>query len=354
MRVLLIKTSSLGDLLHTMPALTDAQREIQEIRFDWVVEEAFAEVPAWHPAVDQVIPVAIRRWRKSPLKAILSGEWSAFRKQLVTREYDLVLDAQGLIKSALITRMARGLRVGLDSESAREPLSSRFYDQVVAVQKGEHAILRLRKLFARSIGYRVPEYQGKSGICNSSFTEDSIDDETMDSDVHFSSQQQTILFVHGTTWKTKHWPEVYWIELAEIVNRAGYRVMLPWGGEQEKERAEKIASGHDAVVLPKCSLSELSHHFQQCSAMVCVDSGLAHLGAALSIPSVTIYGATSMDLIGTMGGNQHHLIAEFECAPCMKRICSYSGYSRVKPACYQQITPQYVWQKLSEFVHLAG
>jgi len=156
MRVLLIKTSSLGDVLHTLPALTDAAEAIPGIRFDWVVEEAFAEIPEWHPAVGRMIQVAIRRWRKAPLKAILSGEWTTFRRQLRAREYDLVLDAQGLIKSALLSRMAKGRVVGLDKNSAREPLASRFYQQGFPVERGEHAIVRLRKLFAKALDYELP------------------------------------------------------------------------------------------------------------------------------------------------------------------------------------------------------
>ena len=104
MRILLIKTSSLGDVIHALPAVTDAARAIPGIRFDWVVEESFAEIPAWHPAVDRVIPVALRRWRKAPFSAWFGGEWHRFRQSLRAERYDAVIDAQGLLKSALLTR----------------------------------------------------------------------------------------------------------------------------------------------------------------------------------------------------------------------------------------------------------
>ena len=331
----MIKTSSLGDVLHALPAVTDAARAIPGIQFDWVVEESFAEVPTWHPAVDRVIPVAIRRWRKSPLKALLSGEWAAFKRSIKAREYDLVLDAQGLIKSGLITRLARGTKVGLDRNSAREPFASRFYDRPLAVAKGEHAIVRLRKLFAQALGYPLPEGEADSGI-------------------RIAEQQSTepiILFIHGTTWPTKHWPDPYWLGLADLVNKAGYRIMLPWGNEQEHQRAEQIASGRDAVVLPKSSLTELVEQFQQVAGMVCVDSGLAHLGAALQIPSVTVYGSTNPGLTGTWGGNQHHLTTSLECAPCLKRNCPLPPLNPgegVQPVCYQEIMPQKVWNLLQK------
>jgi heptosyltransferase-1 len=129
MHVLLIKTSSMGDVIHALPALTDAMRAIPGIRFDWVVEEAFQEIPAWHPAVDRVIPVALRRWRKKPLKALISGEWRRFKRALRERQYDLVLDSQGLMKSAWLAQKARGPRAGFDKKSAREPLASWFYQK---------------------------------------------------------------------------------------------------------------------------------------------------------------------------------------------------------------------------------
>jgi len=340
MRVLLIKTSSLGDVLHTLPALTDAAEAIPGIRFDWVVEEAFAEIPEWHPAVDRMIQVAIRRWRKAPLKAILSGEWTAFRRQLRAREYDLVLDAQGLIKSALLSQMSRGRIVGLDKNSAREPLASRFYQQGFSVERGEHAIIRLRKLFARALDYELPASAPDYGINRVDPEEDEA--------------TPSILFVHGTTWATKHWPDQYWVELAGIVNSAGYKVLLPWGSAGERARAEWIAVDHDAEILPRGSLDLLSRRIQQAAGAICVDSGIAHLVAAMDIPSVTIYGATSAHLTGTMGNHQLHVEARFDCAPCLSRECDFRGASDVRPACYQSVPPNDVWQKLQSEVNRDG
>src|SRR5690606_6912806 len=164
MRVLLIKTSSLGDVIHTLPALTDALEAIPGIRFDWVVEEGFAEIPVWHPAVAEVIPVAIRRWRKSPLKTLRSGEWQRFRQRLHKHSYDLVIDAQGLFKSAVLTLGLKVPVAGLDRRSAREPLASRFYDKRIAVPRDQHAVERVRQLFAQALGYRLPARVGDYGL----------------------------------------------------------------------------------------------------------------------------------------------------------------------------------------------
>src|SRR5690606_9274786 len=155
MRVLIVKVSSLGDIIHSLPAVTDAWRAKRDLRFDWVVEEAFTEIPAWHPAVDRVIPVALRRWRKSPWQAWRSGEYRRFKQELQAEHYDLVIDAQGLIKSGVISRIAKGLTVGLSTRTIREPLATLFYNMVYAVPWQQHAVERVRDLFARSFNYSL-------------------------------------------------------------------------------------------------------------------------------------------------------------------------------------------------------
>ena len=153
MKLLLIKTSSLGDVLHALPALTEAREHIPTLACDWVVEEAYADIPAWHPAVGSVLPVAIRRWRRAPFAAWRSGEAGQFLSRLRAQRYDCVLDAQGLLKTAPVTLLARGPRVGFDRRSAREGLASFCYDRTVPVDRREHAVERLRTLFAAALGY---------------------------------------------------------------------------------------------------------------------------------------------------------------------------------------------------------
>lgn len=154
MRVLIVKTSSMGDVLHTLPALTDAQQAIPGIQFDWVVEEGFAQIPSWHSAVDRVIPVAIRRWRKAWFSAPIKAERTAFRRAVCANQYDAVIDAQGLVKSAaLVTRLAHGIKHGMDWSTAREPLASLFYNRKHHIAKQQHAVERTRELFAKSLGY---------------------------------------------------------------------------------------------------------------------------------------------------------------------------------------------------------
>lgn len=342
MKVLIIKTSSMGDIIHTMPAITDAVHSVNHIKFDWVVEESFEDIALWHPAVENVIPVAMRRWRRNPIKALLSGEWSHFKKELRDQEYDCIIDAQGLIKSAFITRRARGISHGLDKASAREPSASRAYQYVHFVPKKQHAIQRVRKLFADSLHYPMPESRPDYGLDKNYFTAG-------------EPQNEYAVFLHGTTWPSKHWPEQYWKQLAEIVVADGRDVFLPWGSETEKKRADFIAhyitqSKRHIKILPEMDMNELAKKIAGASFVVGVDTGLAHLAAALGVPSVTLYGSTRADLTGTMGNVQKNLEVNFECAPCLNRICVYKQDAEVQPACYQTLSPEMVWAEINKLL----
>ncbi|MEO5574252.1 MAG: lipopolysaccharide heptosyltransferase I [Gammaproteobacteria bacterium] len=339
MKVLILKTSSMGDVLHTLPALTDAMHALPGIRFDWVVEEAFAEIPAWHPAVDKVIPVALRRWRKQPWQAIISSEWVNFWRSLRTHEYDLIIDAQGLIKSALVTRMARGRRSGLSRASARESWAALAYQRRYTIPKQQHAIERVRRLFAAALGYPMPHDTLDYGITRAQFFSEYV---------HASND---IVFLHGTTWPSKQWPRTYWTHLAQLATQAGFSVSLPWGNQAEYEDAQAIAGVCKNVrVLPKLSLTELGAVLASARAVIGVDTGLAHLAAALTVPTLTLYGATRPDLTGTRGQAQMHLSAQFVCSPCLSRQCIYPGLSPVKPACYQTLEPERVWNAAAQLL----
>ncbi|WP_312627971.1 lipopolysaccharide heptosyltransferase RfaC [Scandinavium sp.] len=294
MRVLIVKTSSMGDVLHTLPALTDAVQAIPGIRFDWAVEEGFAQIPSWHSAVDNVIPVAIRRWRKAWFSTPVKAERQAFRQKVQAQKYDAIIDAQGLVKSAaLVTRLARGVKHGMDWSSAREPLASLFYNRRHHIEKQQHAVERTRELFAKSLGYPKPETQGDYAIAQ-----------------HFQHlQEQTaspyVILLHATTRDNKHWPETHWRELVQLMQASGFQIKLPWGASHERERAERIAAGLSHVqVLPKLTLAEVAAELAGAQAVVSVDTGLSHLTAALDRPNITLFGPTDPGLIGGYGKNQ--------------------------------------------------
>jgi len=309
MRVLIVKTSSMGDVLHTLPALTDAQLNIPGIRFDWVVEEGFAQIPSWHPAVDRVIPVAIRRWRKAWFSAPIKAERHAFREAVRAREYDAVIDAQGLVKSAaLVTRLAHGIKHGMDWQTAREPLASLFYQRRHTIARQQHAVERTRELFALSLGYGKPTTQGDYAIAR-----------------HFLNNLNAnpvpyAVFLHATTRDDKHWPEANWRELIALLSQTGLRIKLPWGAPHEQERAKRLAEGFDYVdVLPRMSLEEIARVLAGAQFVVSVDTGLSHLTAALDRPNITLYGPTDPGLIGGYGKNQ------VECRSVSKDLADLSA-----------------------------
>ncbi len=331
MRVLIVKTSSLGDLVHTLPAVTDAAAAIPGIAFDWVAEEAFGEIPAAHPAVQRVIPIALRRWRRERS----CNEIPAFLKALRRERYDLIIDAQGLMfKSALVALLARGPCAGYDRRSARDPWVALTYRRGYAVAREQHAIARIRQLFARALGYRLPEGAPAYGL---------------NPGCRAPTDPPALLLLHGTTWPSKHWPERYWAELIRLALRQGLSVQLPWGSEAERQRAERLAEGQPQVrVLPRMGLAELMPVLRRATGVIGLDSGLSHLAAALAVPGVTIYGATRQELTGVVGVRHRNLVATFPCAPCLKRHCGYAGASSVQPACYEQLTPARVWSCFRE------
>ncbi|MCK9535557.1 MAG: lipopolysaccharide heptosyltransferase I [Pseudomonas sp.] len=297
MRVLLIKTSSLGDVIHTLPALTDAMRANSNIRFDWVVEEGFAEIPRWHPAVDQVIPVAIRRWRKNLLQTWRNGEWYNFKQRVHQQKYDLVIDAQGLLKSAWLTRGVKAPVAGFSRKSAREPLASLFYDRQISVARGQHAVERTRQLFSQALGYSLPLSMGQYSLHR---------ERLMIAEQH----APYVVFLHGTTWPSKHWPQAEWRALAELLATEDIAVRIPWGNATEEARAHAIADGLTHVqVLPRLNLTGVAAQIAGAQACVAVDTGLGHLAAALDVPCVSLYGPTLPGLVGAYGQGQVHLCA---------------------------------------------
>lgn len=299
MKVLIVKTSSMGDVLHTLPALTDMRNAIPNLSVDWVVEENFAEIPRWHSAVNKIIPVAIRRWRKNLYKRSTWVEWQYFLQELKSEQYDAVIDAQGLIKSAvLVTRQAQGKKFGYDKKSAREGLSSLFYDEKFDIPYQQHAVERIRKLCAKSLGYALSGTQGNYNVAQ-----------------HFSKKSEKmtayVMLIHATTRADKHWKEEYWADIIKELAKQNIEVRLAWGNQTEKERADRLAMvENNVVVLPKMGLTELAAQIAGAKAVVSVDTGLSHLAAALDKPNVILYGATNPKLIGAYGQNQYYLKAD--------------------------------------------
>ncbi len=298
MKVLVVKLSSMGDIISTLPALTDAKKVISHISFDWVVEESFVEIPAWHQAVSSIIPIALRRWRKKPLALATLQEIRAFWHRLRTEQYDYLLDVQGLLKSAIVAKIARGVSYGFDITCAREPLATYFYHHKFNIPKSLHAVERSRQLFAAALGYQIPANQLDYGLNKAKLGNHGD-----------NAAAKYLVFVHGTSRSNKCWQESKWIELARLANNAGFKVKLPWGNLLELNRAHNIAKASaNAEVLPKSTLTEIREILLGAKGVIALDTGLSHLSAALSVPAITLYGPTNPQLAGTYGKNQSHLI----------------------------------------------
>ena len=287
-RILLVKTSSLGDVVHNLPVVSDIRAAVPGVEIDWVAEESFAAIPRLHPAVSRVLPVAIRRWRSALLAGATRAEIGAFTRELKREPYDMVIDTQGLLKSAWIAWMAPGLRHGLDFASAREPLSL-FYDRVHAVPWTMHAVERNRTLAARALGYAVPvSVDYGIGAAAARFV--------------WLPQGRYAVLAHGTSARSKLWPLERWTELSAQLGIRGIRSVLPWGSTAERLRAEEIARPvPGAVVAPGLSLADAAAVLAGAAAVVGVDTGLAHLAAALSVPTVGVYCATDPAATGLYG-----------------------------------------------------
>ncbi len=286
-RILLIKTSSLGDVVHNLPVVSDIAARMPDAVIDWVAEEAFADIPILHPRVSSVISVATRRWRGALWRPETWREIVHFRRRLQSHTYDLILDTQGLFKSALIARFAHGVRCGQDRHSAREPLAARFYDRAYPVARGRHAVARNRELAALALGYTVPATPPDYGL--------RLLPERLSDDL----PRDYVVCLHGSSRASKLWPQSRWMALMPALTAQGLTPLLPWGDAAEHTRAAAIAAGcPGAQVLPRCSLRRLALILGQARVVVGVDTGLVHLACALDRPVVAIYTGSAPVLTG--------------------------------------------------------
>lgn len=293
-KILIIKTSSLGDVVHMLPAISDATHQQPGLVIDWVVEENFAEVPTWHPAIRHVIPVALRRWRKHLFKPSVWQEIHSFRARLQQEHYDAVIDSQGLLKSALLAHMAHGKRYGYDYRSIREPLASFSYHQGFSVSKQRHAITRNRLLLAHVLGYSIESLPLDHGIAHTQYPLPGI-----------TLPSRYVVGLHGTSRADKEWPETHWQTLITTLAQQGISTLLPWGNQRERERAERLAQAAQSVqVLPRSRLGELAAIMQQALGVIGMDTGLMHIAAALDKPGLALYPVTEPALTGVLGNSE--------------------------------------------------
>jgi heptosyltransferase-1 len=287
--ILFIKTSSLGDVVHNMPAVTDARRHRPAARLAWVVEEAFAPLARLHPGVDEVIPVAWRRWRRQLGRAATWREIGRFVARLRARSYDTVIDTQGLVRTAVITRLVRGPRHGYDRRSVREALASASYDVRHAVGRELHAVDRNRLLTGRALGY-APEGPIDYGLDRAALAPAG------------GAGAPYAVLLHATARPEKEWPEDHWVALGRSLAARGLELVLPWGTEAEAARARRLAAALPGARVPdRRPLDEVARLIAGATVVVGVDTGLLHLAAALGVPLVSIFVGSEPTLTGPTG-----------------------------------------------------
>lgn len=300
MRILLVKTSSLGDVIHNLPVASDIRRRFPEAEIDWVVEESFAEIPRLHPAVRRVLPVAVRRWRKALLSSATWQEIHEYRRSVYRPAsadfYDAVLDTQGLLKSALLARAARGEKIGYGNP--REPLAARFYDRTFHIARGQNAVQRNRQLAAAALGYTLDELPLDYGIAAAPLNADWLPNKQNEGDY--------AVLLTATSRADKEWPEDDWHALGAALNATGLRCILPGGSPAERERAARIAAQLGrAVTAPAMNLADLAGLMAGARLVVGVDTGLVHLAAALHRPTLALYCGSDPTLTGVLGTAPH-------------------------------------------------
>lgn len=289
--ILLVKTSSLGDVVHNLPVASDIRARFPGARIDWVVEEAFADIPRLHPGVRRVIPVAVRRWRRNLLAAATWGELREYRTAVRSERYDLVLDTQGLIKSALLARQVPGRRAGYAAEAAREPLAARFYDATYAIPKNLHAVERNRRLAAAALGY-APNLPLDYGIAAEPLA------------AAWLPAAPYCVLLTASSRADKLWPEAGWLQLAAALNARGLACVLPGGSAEERERAARLAGGMaQAVAAPPMGIAELARLLAGARLVVGVDTGLSHIAAALGRLTFCLFAGSHPELTGVHAGD---------------------------------------------------
>jgi heptosyltransferase-1 len=350
LRILVVKLTSMGDTLHLLPALSDLRLNYPNSKIDWMIEDSFREIPLWHPSVVRVIPVSTRRWRSLTVRNIC--EFYQFTKLLRQESYDVIIDAQGLLKSALLARFAKrlatGQRIGFSADSIKEKPAARLYQRKIAVGQALHAIDRLRELFAQSFDYPIPQTPPNYAIQIANLQQSSRDQGHADSQTS-ASKTPYIVFIPSTTWQSKHLPERLWQELRQHVLDQGYKIKISWGNQREKERAQRLANNKKGVdLLPKLSLSELAVVLEEATGAISVDTGLGHLAAGLGIPTVSLYGATDAKLTGAIGDASVLLQAEYHCSPCRLKQCDKLGENVEHPPCYDTFQVETIWRELNK------
>jgi heptosyltransferase-1 len=287
-RILIVKTSSMGDVVHALPLVTDLAAHVPGAQIDWLVEESFAAIPSMSRHVHRVHRVALRRWRHAPLNASNWREVTSIRGELRAARYDWVLDVQGLLKSAWMARWTGSRIAGPSSDSARERIASKLYSHRVDVSREMHAVERCRRIGAAVFGYAVDD-RPRFDLSVSARSAIQLD------------APYAVLLANASR-ATKLWPEDRWIALEDRLAERGLMSALFWSTPEEEARAARLVKGmRRAVVAPRSPIDSIAATLAASRVVVGLDTGLTHLAAALGCPTVGIYCDYDPRLVGLVG-----------------------------------------------------
>ena len=290
----------MGDLMHALPALTEAKEHITDISFDWVVDKNFASVPSWHPLVDKTIVTDHRNWRRQLFSKKSRESLQQVLSEINGTQYDLVVDMQNNLKSALVSFLSKHRVTGMDAKSVREYPAHLAYSTKINVDKDLHAIERQKKLLAEALDYSYSMKNVDYGALLETFIEPNI-----------NLPNKYVVLVQNASWITKQWSIAKWQKLVKYFEGKNIKMILPSGNLNELERAKEIASiSTNAQAIDLMPLNEIAYIIKNANFCICSDTGLAHLSALSGTPSITLYGPTETALIGTYGKNQIHIVGK--------------------------------------------
>ncbi|MBC7755953.1 MAG: lipopolysaccharide heptosyltransferase I [Bdellovibrio sp.] len=294
MNILIIKLSSLGDVLHNLPIVWDIRAQYPEAKIDWLVEESYLSLlapllsNADFKGIDNIIPIAMRRWKKNLLSDQTRKEWRGFRQNFQTTQYDVIIETQGLLKAAWLTRLAKrspnAAIAGLGNateESGFEPLVRWFYTDSVQVPLRCHAVERSRWVAAAALN--LPEPKNQPQFYPPIFLQSLQTNET-------PFNKPYVLFFHATARAAKQWSEANWIALGNALAKQGKQVILPWGNAQEKAVSKRLSTQiPNSIVSPAFNINEWFGVIANAALTVGVDTGLTHLSAMMNTPTIELY-----------------------------------------------------------------
>lgn len=354
MKLLIIKLSSIGDIIHTFPAIIEAKKHIKDLRIDWIIDQNFVDIAKLlnnnNNLINEILPVSLRTLKKHKNFTNIKNLLLELVK-LKSKQYDLIIDAQGLLKSALLTKYIRSIRsAGLDWSSAREPSASFLYTNTYKIEENLHAIDRIRKLFSLSLNYKI-NYIKDPKIYNS------LNKQLFSkpSELSIKKIDKYIVFLHGTTWETKEWPIEYWDKLSKLINTKNINVAIIFANNNLKEQkfAEYLINNNDNVIaLSKLNMEQIAGLIANSLVVIAVDTGFAHLSSALNVPIIGIYGATCSNRSGVLGEYSINLQSKYHCSPCFAKTCLEYKYKRstIKQPCLREITPEIIFEKIEKLL----